>query len=62
MFDWVSVFNDPANWMALVTLIAMEVVLGIDNLLFISENGPSVALVSNPSGRGRGWWALVRRW
>ncbi len=36
MFDWVSVFNDPANWMALVTLIAMEVVLGIDNLLFIS--------------------------
>ncbi len=36
MFDWVSVFNDPANWAALVTLIAMEVVLGIDNLLFIS--------------------------
>ncbi len=27
---------DPAAWAALVTLIAMEVVLGIDNLLFIS--------------------------
>lgn len=27
---------DPAAWMALVTLIVMEVVLGIDNLVFIS--------------------------
>jgi len=28
--------TDPAAWLALVTLIAMEVVLGIDNLIFIS--------------------------
>ena len=28
--------GDPAAWVALATLIAMEVVLGIDNLLFIS--------------------------
>jgi predicted tellurium resistance membrane protein TerC len=27
---------DPAAWVALATLIAMEVVLGIDNLIFIS--------------------------
>jgi predicted tellurium resistance membrane protein TerC len=27
---------DPAAWVALVTLIAMELVLGIDNLIFIS--------------------------
>src|SRR5918993_2845798 len=27
---------DPAAWAALATLIAMEVVLGIDNLIFIS--------------------------
>src|SRR5688500_9144279 len=27
---------DPAAWAALITLIAMEVVLGIDNLIFIS--------------------------
>jgi predicted tellurium resistance membrane protein TerC len=27
---------DPAAWAALVTLIAMEIVLGIDNLIFIS--------------------------
>ena len=28
--------NDPAAWAALITLIIMEVVLGIDNLIFIS--------------------------
>src|SRR4029078_7498019 len=27
---------DPAAWAALVTLIAMEVILGIDNLIFIA--------------------------
>ena len=28
--------DDPATWLALVTLIALEVVLGIDNLAFIA--------------------------
>jgi Membrane protein TerC, possibly involved in tellurium resistance len=28
---------DPAVWIALATLIVMEVVLGIDNLIFISH-------------------------
>jgi len=27
---------DPAAWVALITLVAMEVILGIDNLIFIS--------------------------
>jgi predicted tellurium resistance membrane protein TerC len=27
---------DPANWLALLTLTAMEIVLGIDNIVFIS--------------------------
>lgn len=31
-----SLITDPAAWVALATLIAMEVVLGIDNLIFIS--------------------------
>ena len=31
-----SLMADPAAWAALATLIAMEVVLGIDNLIFIS--------------------------
>jgi predicted tellurium resistance membrane protein TerC len=32
-FAWVS---DPAIWASLITLIALEIVLGIDNLVFIS--------------------------
>ncbi|MDQ2695377.1 MAG: TerC family protein [Pseudomonadota bacterium] len=36
METWVTLFADPAAWVALVTLIVMEVVLGIDNLIFIS--------------------------
>lgn len=35
MFD-VSIFAEPSVWAALLTLIVMEVVLGIDNLIFIS--------------------------
>ncbi len=31
-----SLLADPAAWLALITLIVMEVVLGIDNLIFIS--------------------------
>ena len=31
-----TLFSDPATWAALATLIAMEIVLGIDNLIFIS--------------------------
>ena len=36
MNDLLVLATDPAAWLALVTLIAMEVVLGIDNLIFIS--------------------------
>ncbi|MFT5611303.1 MAG: putative tellurium resistance membrane protein TerC [Arenicella sp.] len=32
----IALFSDPAAWVALITLIIMEVVLGIDNLIFIS--------------------------
>jgi predicted tellurium resistance membrane protein TerC len=31
-----TLFSDPAVWAALVTLVVMEIVLGIDNLIFIS--------------------------
>lgn len=36
--DWniAPLLTDPAAWVALITLIVMEVVLGIDNLIFIS--------------------------
>lgn len=36
MAGLIQIFSDPAAWLALLTLTVMEVVLGIDNLLFIS--------------------------
>jgi predicted tellurium resistance membrane protein TerC len=33
MFDWLA---DPQAWLTLFTLSAIEIVLGIDNLVFIS--------------------------
>ncbi len=37
MFDSITpLLSDPTAWLALATLIIMEVVLGIDNLVFIS--------------------------
>lgn len=35
MFD-ISVFSEPATWVSLLTLTFMEIVLGIDNIIFIS--------------------------
>jgi predicted tellurium resistance membrane protein TerC len=34
--DIIALLSDPATWAALLTLIALEVVLGIDNLIFIA--------------------------
>lgn len=33
MFEWMS---DPHMWMGLATLTALEIVLGIDNIVFLS--------------------------
>jgi predicted tellurium resistance membrane protein TerC len=33
MFDWIA---DPNAWIALATLTALEIVLGVDNIIFIS--------------------------
>jgi len=33
MFEWILI---PEAWIALVTLVALEIVLGIDNIIFIS--------------------------
>jgi predicted tellurium resistance membrane protein TerC len=35
VFD-ISVFSEPATWVSLLTLTFMEIVLGIDNIIFIS--------------------------
>jgi predicted tellurium resistance membrane protein TerC len=34
--DIIALLLDPAAWLALLTLIALEVVLGVDNLIFIA--------------------------
>lgn len=34
--DWFSWVSDPQAWIALGTLLALEIVLGIDNVVFIS--------------------------
>ena len=36
MQNLLTLAADPAAWAALLTLIAMEIVLGIDNLIFIA--------------------------
>ncbi len=36
MADIITLFADPAVWAALATLIVLEVVLGIDNLVFVA--------------------------
>ncbi len=33
MFEW---FFTPEGWVALVSLISLEIVLGVDNIIFIS--------------------------
>ena len=33
MFEWIT---DPNAWVALGTLTALEIVLGVDNIIFIS--------------------------
>ncbi len=35
-FDLTPLMTDPAAWAALISLVVMEIVLGIDNLIFIS--------------------------
>ncbi len=45
-----SLLTDPAAWLALLTLVVMEVVLGVDNLVF-------VALVSNKLPESGASWA-----
>jgi predicted tellurium resistance membrane protein TerC len=46
MFDnLIGLAQDPGAWTALVALIAMEIVLGIDNLIFVS-------IISNKLGPG----------
>lgn len=39
MLEWIA---DPSAWVALATLTLLEIVLGIDNIIFISIDRKSV--------------------
>jgi predicted tellurium resistance membrane protein TerC len=58
-FDWVS---DPAIWLSLVTLAGLEIVLGIDNLVFIAILTNRLAEARRPLARKVGLaLALITR-
>ena len=54
MNQLLSLVADPAAWAALVTLVVMEVVLGIDNLVFISILSNKLPPEQRLVDRGRG--------
>ena len=41
MFDWIF---SPEAWLSLVTLTGLEIVLGIDNILFVPQAGKNLTL------------------
>lgn len=46
--EWIS---DPEIWIALITLTALEIVLGIDNIVFISILAGKLAIEEQPKAR-----------
>ncbi|WP_321963626.1 TerC family protein [Paraburkholderia sp. J7] len=62
MDSLVTLISDPAAWIALVTLVVMEVVLGIDNLVFISILTNKLPVTQRPRAQRIGiGLALVMR-
>ncbi len=49
--DWI--FN-PETWIALITLVALELVLGVDNVIFISILASKLPLKEQPRARSVG--------
>jgi predicted tellurium resistance membrane protein TerC len=58
-FEWIT---DPAIWASLITLMALEIVLGIDNLVFISILAGRLPEAQQPKARKVGLaLALITR-
>ena len=51
MENFVPLLSEPSTWLALFTLIVMEVVLGIDNLIFVSILTNKLPEVQRPKAR-----------
>ena len=56
--DW---FSDPNAWLGLLTLTALEIVLGIDNIIFISILAGKLPRSSSPGRDSWGSGAFVTR-
>ena len=52
--DWIS---DPQTWIALATLTFLEIVLGVDNIIFISILSGKLPPAEQPRARRSGCWA-----
>ncbi len=58
-FDWLA---DPNAWISLLTLSLLEIVLGIDNLIFISILSSKLPAEQQPKARKTGLaLALITR-
>jgi predicted tellurium resistance membrane protein TerC len=59
MFEWL---NDPQAWISLLTLTGLEIVLGIDNVIFISILAGKLPAAQQPKARQWGLGlALITR-
>jgi len=57
-----SVFNDPGVWTALLTLTVLEIILGVDNIIFISIVSNKLPAAQQPRARTMGLlFAMVFR-
>ena len=60
--DWISWIADPNAWISLVTLTFLEIVLGIDNVIFISILAGKLPLAQQGKARTIGLaLALITR-
>jgi predicted tellurium resistance membrane protein TerC len=54
MAEWLTWIYEPEAWIALVTLILLEIVLGIDNIIFISILSDRLPVEQRPRARQLG--------
>jgi predicted tellurium resistance membrane protein TerC len=54
MADFSALVSDPGAWAALISLVVMEIVLGIDNLIFISILTNKLPEAQRPKARNIG--------
>lgn len=54
MADWFSWTSDPQAWVSLLTLVILEIVLGVDNVIFISILSEKLPKEQQPQARNIG--------